>query len=317
MESRQQYHQLVRAEKSLTDQQLSIATYYIPKLLRYPCHWIRNPFNPRTAFCLQILVDKALWRLEGHNGDRAVKPGSSQLPTSTIGSESLSVAHLLDWTGEIDCPAHLNLRKGLENVYQTWSVQPQSGWNTESRWFTFMRLLQQPAVRQNLETKITKKLKDLPEDPNVDINWTCLKGSLTETCKAVLGNLKRLHQDWFDENDHVIEQLLAQKRVKCSAWQDDFRNKDKKQAYHAVRADVQRLIWKMQNHWWTKKAVELQSLADQNKTREFFAETRKLYGPTSRGSAPVKDKDGTPPTICAGVCVENKRKLRIGVAKHM
>jgi len=147
-------------------------------------------------------------------------------------------------------------------------------------------------VRQNLETKITKKLKDLPEDPNVDINWTCLKGSLTETCKAVLGNLKRLHQDWFDENDHVIEQLLAQKRVKCSAWQDDFRNKDKKQAYHAVRADVQRLIWKMQNHWWTKKAVELQSLADQNKTREFFAETRKLYGPTSRGSAPVKDKDG-------------------------
>ncbi|KAF6033270.1 hypothetical protein EB796_008422 [Bugula neritina] len=68
-------------------------------------------------------------------------------------------------------------------------------------------LLQQPAVRQNLETKITEKLEDLPEDPNVDTNWTCLKSSITETCKAVL-------------------------------------------------------------------------------------ETRKLYGPTSRGSAPVKDKDG-------------------------
>ncbi|KAF6030595.1 hypothetical protein EB796_011097 [Bugula neritina] len=69
-----------------------------------------------------------------------------------------------------------------------------------------VRLLQQPAVRQNLETKITKKLKDLPEDPNVDTHWTCLKSCITETCKAVL-------------------------------------------------------------------------------------ETRKLYGPTSRGSAPVKDKD--------------------------
>jgi len=116
-------------------------------------------------------------------------------------------------------------------------------------------LLQQPAVRQNLETKITEKLEDLPEDPNVDTNWTCLKSSITETCKAVLGNSKRLHQDWFDENDHVIEQLLAQKRVKFSAWQDDFRNKDKKQAYHAVRADVQRRIRKMQNDWWTEKTI--------------------------------------------------------------
>jgi len=59
-----------------------------------------------------------------------------------------------------------------------------------------------------------------------------------------------------------------------------------------VRADVQRRIRKMQSDWWTEKAMELQNLADQNKTRQFFAETRKLYRPMSRGSAPVKDKDG-------------------------
>jgi len=76
-----------------------------------------------------------------------------------------------------------------------------------------VRLLQQPAVRQNLETKITKKLKGIPEDPNFDTNLTCLKSCITQICKAVLGNSKRLHQDWFDEH-HVIEQLLAQKRVK-------------------------------------------------------------------------------------------------------
>jgi len=99
------------------------------------------------------------------------------------------------------------------------------------------------------KAKITEKLKDLPEDTNVDTNWTCLKSCITETCKAVLGSSKRLHQDWFDENDHVIEQLVAQKRVKFSAWQDEFRNKDKKQAYHAVRAYVQRRIRKMQNDW--------------------------------------------------------------------
>jgi len=39
--------------------------------------------NPCTSFCLQTLTDKALWRLEGGDGDRVVKPGSPQLPTST------------------------------------------------------------------------------------------------------------------------------------------------------------------------------------------------------------------------------------------
>ena len=48
----------------------------------------------------------------------------------------------------------------------------------------------------------------------------------------------------------------------------------------------------MKNNWWSKLSEELQSFADQNKSREFFAATRKLYGPTNNGVRPVMCKDG-------------------------
>lgn len=155
-----------------------------------------------------------------------------------------------------------------------------------------VNLFNQPGVRKDFQTKINERLSDEMDDQNVDSTWTNLKSCIIETCEKVLGKAKRHHQDWFDENDLEIEQLVNEKRSKFAAWQNDFRNREKQKAYHSIRTDVQRRVRRMQNEWWTQKAKELQSLADQNKTRDFFAETRKLYGPLSHGSVPVQDKNG-------------------------
>lgn len=181
----------------------------------------------------------------------------------------------------------------LVKTLLTFSIQPQHRRIKRTPRPRFnVNLLQQPAVRQEFQEKINEKLSEIPEDSNVSSTWESLKSSISATCKEVLGNSKRHHQDWFDENDKEIDLLMTQKRAKFGAWQDDFQNKTKRKAYHSIRADVQRRVRKMQNDWWIAKSKEIQSLADQNKTREFFAETRKLYGPVTRGSAPVQDKDG-------------------------
>lgn len=44
--------------------------------------------------------------------------------------------------------------------------------------------------------------------------------------------------------------------------------------------------------WWTKKALEIQQLADSGGTRGFFDSTRAVYGPSYRCLTPLLSKDG-------------------------
>ena len=133
-----------------------------------------------------------------------------------------------------------------------------------------VNLLQQPAVRQEFQEKINEKLSALPEEFNVSSTWESLNSSISATCKDVLENSKTHHLDWFDENDKEIDQLMTQKKAKFVAWQDDFPNNIKRKACHSIRAAVQRRVRKMQNDWLIANSKEIQSLADQNKTTEFF-----------------------------------------------
>ncbi|KAI4829186.1 hypothetical protein KUCAC02_023246 [Chaenocephalus aceratus] len=49
---------------------------------------------------------------------------------------------------------------------------------------------------------------------------------------------------------------------------------------------------KLGNQWWTKKALEIQQLADSGDTRGFFDATRAVYGPSYRRLTPIRSKDG-------------------------
>lgn len=44
--------------------------------------------------------------------------------------------------------------------------------------------------------------------------------------------------------------------------------------------------------WWTRKALEIQQLADCGNTRGFFDATRAVYGPSQCCLAPLRSKDG-------------------------
>lgn len=46
-------------------------------------------------------------------------------------------------------------------------------------------------------------------DRSVETSWCKLRDTLLNVSLATLGTNKRKHQDWFDENDLEVQQLLA------------------------------------------------------------------------------------------------------------
>ena len=139
---------------------------------------------------------------------------------------------------------------------------------------------------------LSEKLKDI-EINSTDISWELLRNTITDTCSTELGKQERVHEDWFDENDKEINALFALKRKAFISWHQEYRNRQKREHYHSIRSIVQNKIRGMKNNWWSRKSEELQRLADMNNSKEFFAATRKLYGPRSGGVGPIASKDGS------------------------
>ena len=64
----------------------------------------------------------------------------------------------------------------------------------------------------------------------------------------------------------------------------------------------------MKNNCWTKKAAEIQSLADWNDSKAFFASVEEVYGPQGVCLDPVKSIDGSMLHTEKGKIMERWRK---------
>ena len=152
--------------------------------------------------------------------------------------------------------------------------------------------LSQPEIREKFQTDLASSLEDLPLD-TIDRTWDNLKSRIKQHSEMHLGKQARHNEDWFDENDDTINELMKQKRESFQAWQKNFRNKQLQTDYHIARSEIQKRVRKLKNDWWIKKSEELQTLAVSHCSKEFFAATRKSYGPSSGGARPISGKDGT------------------------
>ncbi|BHF65787.1 hypothetical protein SprV_0200880000 [Sparganum proliferum] len=89
------------------------------------------------------------------------------------------------------------------------------------------------------------------ENTSVENRWCHLRDTIQSTALAVLGRARRQHQDWFDDNDAVISNLLAEKNRLHKAYVD-HPTTDNKAAFY-----------------------------------------RTVYGPPTKGSAPLLSADGS------------------------
>ena len=63
--------------------------------------------------------------------------------------------------------------------------------------------------------------------------------------------------------------------------------------YKGLKSELQKKLRNMKNYCWTKKAAEIQSLADRNDSKAFFASVEEVYGPQGACLDPVKSIDGS------------------------
>ena len=126
--------------------------------------------------------------------------------------------------------------------------------------------------------------------------WSDFKKKVYGTAKDVLGVRVRKHQDWFDENDVEIQQLIKQKNqlyqktllpnlaasMKMKVTTD----------FKKAKADVQKRLRTIQEEWWEEKAQALQRARDARDSKTMYQLLRDVYGPQQSSFAPIKSKDG-------------------------
>ena len=110
-----------------------------------------------------------------------------------------------------------------------------------------------PRVENNLHIKLAERLHCVtaaePEE-----QWKQMKTILRETTAEVVGLLTRKHQDWLDERDKEIQELLERKRschIHLLAKPDD---QAANAAYKTACSTLQAELRTMQNDRWTALA---------------------------------------------------------------
>nr|VZI44272.1 unnamed protein product [Spirometra erinaceieuropaei] len=164
-------------------------------------------------------------------------------------------------------------------------------------------LLSLPAHRLHFSNELAQRLDNLPiaaaaddtaaaENASVENRWCQLRDTVQSTALAVLGRAPRQHQDWFDDNDAAISNLLAEKNRLHKAYVD-HPTEDNKAAFYRSRRQLQQRLREMQDAWTARKAEEIQGYADRNEWKNFFSAIKAVYGPPTKGTAPLLSADGS------------------------
>nr|VZI42320.1 unnamed protein product [Spirometra erinaceieuropaei] len=146
-------------------------------------------------------------------------------------------------------------------------------------------LLYLPAHHLHSSNELAQRLDNLPiaadaaaaENASVENRWCQVRDTVQSTALAVLGRAPRQHQDWFDDNDTAIRNLLAEKNGLHKAYVDHPTDATKAAFYRSRRQFRQRPR-EMQDAWTARKAEEIQGFADRNEWKNFFSAIKAVYG---------------------------------------
>nr|VZI23322.1 unnamed protein product [Spirometra erinaceieuropaei] len=162
-------------------------------------------------------------------------------------------------------------------------------------------LLSLPAHYLHFSNELAPRLDNLPiaaaddavaaENYSVENRWCQLRDTVQSTALAVLGRARRQQQDWFDDNDAVISNLLTEKNGQHKAYVDHPTDANKA-AFYRSRRHLQQRLREMQDAWTARKAEEIQGYADRNEWKKFFSAIKAVYSPPTKGTAPLLSADG-------------------------
>nr|VZI38071.1 unnamed protein product [Spirometra erinaceieuropaei] len=130
------------------------------------------------------------------------------------------------------------------------------------------------------------------ETASVEDRWCQLRDTIQSTALDLLGRAPRQIQDWFDDNDAAISNLLAERNRLHKAYAD-HPTADNKAAFYRSRRQRQQRLREMQDAWTARKAEEIQGYADSDEWKNFFSAIKAVYGPPTKGTTALLSADGS------------------------
>ena len=121
-----------------------------------------------------------------------------------------------------------------------------------------MKRLLVESYKSELQSKTTETfMDDYIISDDIEMEWKKFKEEIYQCAAAVLGYSKQKHQDWFNENDIIIQSLLDSLHRTYLTWINDKNSQSKRDLYIRARQDVQTKLRKMKEDWWCKKAKKI------------------------------------------------------------
>ena len=157
-----------------------------------------------------------------------------------------------------------------------------------------------PSVQRALILNIEEKLQQIPDPTPTSTKdlseltdeWESISSCLKEVSAETLGYSSRKHQDWFDDNNGPIRELLREKNEAHAAKLQNPNSVNLHNRWKELRSRAQEELRRMENEWWSEKARQIQSFADTNESQKFYEAIKTVYGPKHHTIQPVKSKDG-------------------------
>ena len=149
-------------------------------------------------------------------------------------------------------------------------------------------------VSKLMQDDICKQFQARLDQVNLEESWDQFKNNMYTVGAETLGFKQRKHQDWFDDNNLEIKELLDEKHrqhlLVLNASAAD--KKVAQEKFKKTRAVLQSKLRDMKNAWWTKLSNDIQSAYDTNNSKVFYDLLGKAYGPSSSSITPLKSLDG-------------------------
>ncbi|XP_071495718.1 uncharacterized protein [Diadema antillarum] len=137
-----------------------------------------------------------------------------------------------------------------------------------------------PKKLQDFQEHMHNHLADLQlNQSSIEDQWATFRDAVHSVALECLGPATRYHQDWFDENDTEIQELLDTKHNLLRLHRNDPSSMAKKAAFTKARSKVQAKLRYMKDSWLSAKADQIQSFADRNDIKNFYDALKAVYGP--------------------------------------
>ena len=146
--------------------------------------------------------------------------------------------------------------------------------------------------QSELASELSSNLDCVTLDPgNIEQGWTDFNTTVHSCASSTVGFPVRKHQDWFNDNDDEIKELIRDKNSLIQAHCSDPSSTAKADALRACKGELQKKLRTMKNDWFEERVRETQKYADTNNTRKFFESLRAVFGPSRSGTTPLLASD--------------------------